>query len=850
MRLRSSHVFVLALLLCSLFTAHAQKIPISGGNVQDLNGNSLASGQICFAPVNNNGSPIGFHMGGGGWVPPVQRCTPVTAGAFSTTIADTANTYPINVCFYTTVQIQGVGNATSSYVVSPCLQPSETITSSNSSWCTTGGCNLDNYLPSGTPGAVSAFPGIGIGTVTALSPGSTPTVTNVGNAINAVLNFGLTTGNTGAQGIPGPPSSYQGTYSATTTYSAGQTVLSGTTYYTSLTSGNLNNTPSSSPTDWTAAPTNLPSALYDTQGNLLLSNTVPTAGFPLPTGYQNDLLVGAGAGSNIGNGTGLTANGGLIAIGQNACHLCRTNNGSVVIGQDALGNSTGNNTAGGEDTNSVVIGPNAGLEDGSTGCPGGTAHYMFESVLIGNKAADVGCGFSLGIYIGSHIYSPHLDQGSIVIGGEALYQPWVMYSDLITSNNSTFVGANIMSSSSGAGDLPSNTTFINGNLTVVGASAAPCMMNTQNNTLIGAHVTGGAGTGGTTPCGGSVATASDNIFIGDGRRGPAVNITSALANVIVGGNDSGPHSAGDALSSGSSNTVVGAGAAQTFSTASNMAVFGFQAAKLATAQTDAYGSGALAALTTGAGDAAFGFQSCSAVTTGQHVVCFGPGGGSFSTANDIVVMGYHAANNDNASQETYLGSQAGRRNATALSGTGNNTGIGYEAFTSSASAGGGEINDTAIGALSNCYGCQNSEMLGEGAITGDSTHTGVVSAAEIGQGTNNVSHTLQFNTYNFLDDSGNAEFNTISQGVGSVIASAATIAPVKGITHISGTAAISTITVPTVLSGGGTFTGCLEFIPNAAFTLATGGNIATATTAVVGKVMTVCYDGTSWYPSY
>lgn len=77
------------------------------------------------------------------------------------------------------------------------------------------------------------------------------------------------------------------------------------------------------------------------------------------------------------------------------------------------------------------------------------------------------------------------------------------------------------------------------------------------------------------------------------------------------------------------------------------------------------------------------------------------------------------------------------------------------------------------------------------------------------------------------------------------VASATTIAPTAQITHISGTVTISTITIP--FSG---FEGCLQFIPTGLWTTTTGGNIALGSTAVVSRVLTECYDGTSWYPSY
>lgn len=87
--------------------------------------------------------------------------------------------------------------------------------------------------------------------------------------------------------------------------------------------------------------------------------------------------------------------------------------------------------------------------------------------------------------------------------------------------------------------------------------------------------------------------------------------------------------------------------------------------------------------------------------------------------------------------------------------------------------------------------------------------------------------------------------------VGSSIASASTIAPIKSITHITGTTAISTITPPLNFTGSNRG-GCLTLIPDGLWSTNTSGNIALATTAVVNKAVTMCYDaGTSkWYPSY
>jgi len=86
--------------------------------------------------------------------------------------------------------------------------------------------------------------------------------------------------------------------------------------------------------------------------------------------------------------------------------------------------------------------------------------------------------------------------------------------------------------------------------------------------------------------------------------------------------------------------------------------------------------------------------------------------------------------------------------------------------------------------------------------------------------------------------------------VASAIASAATIAPQIGaVTHITGTTTIATISS----ACSGTGVSCqVTLIPDGAFATNTTGNIAIASTAVVGKALIYTYDsGTStWYPSY
>lgn len=96
-----------------------------------------------------------------------------------------------------------------------------------------------------------------------------------------------------------------------------------------------------------------------------------------------------------------------------------------------------------------------------------------------------------------------------------------------------------------------------------------------------------------------------------------------------------------------------------------------------------------------------------------------------------------------------------------------------------------------------------------------------------------------------LSPLGSARALYYETGVGANVASATTITLTGGIQHVTGTTAIVTINLPRA-----GFTGCATLIPDGIWTLATGGNVAIASTAVVSRAMTVCYDGTSWFPSY
>lgn len=128
------------------------------------------------------------------------------------------------------------------------------------------------------------------------------------------------------------------------------------------------------------------------------------------------------------------------------------------------------------------------------------------------------------------------------------------------------------------------------------------------------------------------------------------------------------------------------------------------------------------------------------------------------------------------------------------------------------------------------------------------TSGGTVIRASGWRATNGAGSTGNITAFgNDLTTSGVTSFNIpLLDGVGPSIASAATIVPASKTQHVTGTAAIATIAVTT----GANPQFCA--LPDGAFTTTNAGNIAIASTAVVGKQLCFTYDSgvSKWYPSY
>ena len=203
----------------------------------------------------------------------------------------------------------------------------------------------------------------------------------------------------------------------------------------------------------------------------------------------------------------------------------------------------------------------------------------------------------------------------------------------------------------------------------------------------------------------------------------------------------------------------------------------------------------------------------------------------------IVGNQYHNAESETSS--TFMGQSAG--------GTGNFNGSGYNT-----AMGQNACSSLTIGHNNTCFGQyaggmgpttgQFDTVIGSNARVGGNTSY----AVQLGGGTNSVNNTAQYQGWNFLDNNGYMNARLIKLGVATV-STAANVTITYGLTHLTGTIAVSTITPPPIAVSGSTFTGCVKIIADNGFSAITGGNITAAVTLAAGSMHDACYDGTSWY---
>jgi hypothetical protein len=175
--LRSAALALACLLGIAAASAQTGYTTVTGSHLHDATGTLVTNSIIRFQPVNNQGVPLSFRAGGGSGGQTI---------AFSIALADTTLTSPANPCYSVSI-ISNLTGRIDPFPGYSCIQPS------GSTW------SFDTYTPS-----TAALPlqltgcSISLGTVTSLSTGSSPTVTNSGSACSAVLNFGIPLGSSGS----------------------------------------------------------------------------------------------------------------------------------------------------------------------------------------------------------------------------------------------------------------------------------------------------------------------------------------------------------------------------------------------------------------------------------------------------------------------------------------------------------------------------------------------------------------------------------------------------------------------------------------------------------------------------
>jgi len=262
------------------------------------------------------------------------------------------------------------------------------------------------------------------------------------------------------------------------------------------------------------------------------------------------------------------------------------------------------------------------------------------------------------------------------------------------------------------------------------------------------------------------------------------------------------------------------------------------------ATNTAIGDNTMASDLTGTDNTAIGAQALFSETNATGNNCFGFQCGYFiTTGNANCLFGNYAG-----------GGPAGPTGPGITTGTGN-CGFGGSTLANVGSAGGNCAFGT--GTLQSTTGGGNVAIGYFAGNHANSSNEFYLDNQDRGSNANEIANAPIYGNFGAAAANNRLRFNAqLSSSIGTLcstnnaptIASASTIAPTAAITFVSGTTAITGITVPSWMNNGGRIT----LIPTGIWTWTIATNIALAGTAVVGKALDFTYDaGTSkWYPSY
>jgi hypothetical protein len=370
---------------------------------------------------------------------------------------------------------------------------------------------------------------------------------------------------------------------------------------------------------------------------------------------------------------------------------------------------------------------------------------------------------------------------------------------ITTAREMTVLGANACQAYAGyAGSTPLNQTE-NGLATCIGSQAGSALLST-----------GFDGSG-------------DDVFLGQKAGTNTINgqactylgthtgtaLTDCINSTVAGG-----HSLNDSGTGGFATgvTVFGAYSADGTGNKTNDTVVGEAAAPVMTtaSSTNCFGQGACPLLTTGSNNEVSGPQAAPGLVAGTANVIIGPSAGPSADTSSITVVGAYAANGvTSAVASTVVGNQAITRGGTLSLSTlvGDSVGEANSVALNSVTVVGGQAglhltanNATGLfgakagvslttGSNNNFFGnfagaycatCSQNTAMGDyagsgmtGSETGNesfgaaaTTAAGVSNAAQIGNGTNPVSGSLQFNSTQIIDGQQNlhASVSTPAQG--------------------------------------------------------------------------------------
>lgn len=336
---------------------------------------------------------------------------------------------------------------------------------------------------------------------------------------------------------------------------------------------------------------------------------------------------------------------GLVAIGEYACQNCESNNGSVVIGIQAMQAYNGNGQDG-EDTNSIAIGPFADHED-IFPCAYG-AGLTFESEFIGNKVYEHGCGAQDSQFIGNHMEAFTGATYATYIGGNTAN--WSVTGAWIVPTDSVGIGGNQFLYG-GTGFTPVPGTYTVSNTNIVGWGSGSLLFNTHDNNIFGTNSFARTGT--------AASTAIQNNVMGNGI---ASGCSTCSYNVLIGGTGAGGGSGLNGTTGGSITTsgfdvFIGPAAGGQDNAGTSTAV-GYGAGATATGEIDTFGYLSCFAATFGT-NGCFGYRSGVNLTDGLHNFIFGnSAGGGIVHGSGNVAFGFGSGPSGDSSNTQAVGYNA------------------------------------------------------------------------------------------------------------------------------------------------------------------------------------------------